>query len=238
MITATARSTTLPRAMKSRNSWATRTGASAALASMVLVSVTQISRKRAYLGRAKLVAVQAYAQLLARLEERHRLGAHLHRLAGAGVAARPRRARAHREGAETAQLHAAALLQRLDHLLEDDTDDALDVLLGEVRILARQSRDQLGLDHPAPLVVPDEPLPNQGAGFKGLSSPAGRGGPRKRWRGDVAARIASEPGASPESPRERRTPSVSPSGRHLPLTGGWLLLGRLFAKRGAQDVTQ
>src|ERR1700761_2300992 len=85
-------------------------------------------------GRADLaplasVGVQALAQFLAALEEGHGLGADRDGLAGAGVAARAGGAAAYGEGAEAAQLHPAAVFERLGHGVEDDRHHALDVLL-------------------------------------------------------------------------------------------------------------
>src|SRR6202035_5726004 len=111
--------------------------------------------------------------------ERHALGPDLDRFAGARVTPGPGRTAADREGAEAAQLHAAAALERLDHLLENDADDAFDVLLGQVRVFARQSGDHLGLDHPAPPPGLWAPLPNRGGVFKGrLKTPDDSSRPR------------------------------------------------------------
>src|SRR5271167_1037174 len=132
MITPTARSMTLPRAMNSRNSLSMVTGASAAAANLGFGTDTVND----------LAAVEPRAQLLAGLEERHVLGPHLHRLAGARIAPGPGRPRADREGAEAAQLHPAAALEGLDHPVEDHAHHPLDVALGQVRIFGRQRRDQ------------------------------------------------------------------------------------------------
>ena len=51
------------------------------------------------------------------------------------------------KGPKAAQFHPAPVSQRVRHLIKDDIDDALDVLLREVRIFGRQAVDQLGLDH-------------------------------------------------------------------------------------------
>jgi hypothetical protein len=64
-----------------------------------------------------------------------------------GLRPAPGVARAHRERAEAAQLDAAAVLERLDHPLQDHADHALDVALGQMGILLREFRDEFGLDH-------------------------------------------------------------------------------------------
>src|SRR5690348_14277586 len=94
-ITPTARSMTLPRAMNSRNSpgIGTRRSTPAVISGRLTGGVFLV-----FVG-----GIEALAQLLAALEERHVLGADGHGLAGAGVAAGPRIAGAHGEGPEAAQ---------------------------------------------------------------------------------------------------------------------------------------
>ena len=53
----------------------------------------------------------------------------------------------HGEGAEAAQLDAVAARQRLDDLVEDDVDDALDVAVIEVLVGSSNFLNELGLDH-------------------------------------------------------------------------------------------
>src|SRR5213076_3509992 len=86
MITPTARSTTLPRAMNSRNSEKMLIGADPPP------------------GLAFVFDVQPLAQLLATLEERNVLGAHIDRFAGARIAAGARVAGPHGKRAEAAKL--------------------------------------------------------------------------------------------------------------------------------------
>src|SRR5690606_37802669 len=125
MMTPTARSMTLPRAMNSRNS-----------------ETMLIAGDPLFVAR-----VQPLAQFLAALEEGHVLGAHFDGLAGARVTARTGVARAHGQGPEAAQLDPTARFQGLDHPLQDHAHHPLDVALGEVRILFGETGDQLGLDH-------------------------------------------------------------------------------------------
>src|ERR1700704_3590403 len=80
------------------------------------------------------VGIQPLAQVLAGLEEGHELLGHRNGRAGAWIAADTRRAVLHREGAETSELHPVAPRQRLDDLVEDDIDDALNVAVIEVLI--------------------------------------------------------------------------------------------------------
>ena len=75
---------------------------------------------------------------------------HVHRLAGAGIAAGPRVTGPHRQGAEPTQLNATAAFQRLDHPLEDHPHHPLDITLGEVWIFLGELGDQLRLDHATP----------------------------------------------------------------------------------------
>ena len=101
-------------------------------------------------GARGLAAVDAFAQLLARLEERHRLLVHRHRLAGARVAAGAGVAALDREGAEAAQLDALATRQGGGDLVEDGADDELDVAAEQMRVGRGQLGDQLGFRHEAP----------------------------------------------------------------------------------------
>ena len=79
-----------------------------------------------------LDVVEPLAQVLAGLEERHELLGHRDRGAGARVAADAGRAVLDGEGAEAPELDAVAARQRIDDLVEDDVDDALDVAVIEM----------------------------------------------------------------------------------------------------------
>src|SRR5262245_27576129 len=94
-----------------------------------------------------LVTVEALAQILAGLEERHELLCHRDGRAGAWIAADARCAVLHREGAETPELHPIAPRQRLDDFVEDDVDDALDVAVVEMLVGRGYLLNELGLDH-------------------------------------------------------------------------------------------
>src|ERR1700757_4916427 len=103
-MTPTARSMTLPRAMNSRNSPRIGTRRSSSRGTWASWATSLGTRT---MGRANPLfvgGVEPLAQLLAALEERHVLGAHVDRLAGARVAPGAGVARAHRQRAEAAQL--------------------------------------------------------------------------------------------------------------------------------------
>src|SRR3989338_4703503 len=100
------------------------------------------------------VSVEASPELLAALEERYVLGANLDRLASARIATGPSGARTHRQSPEATQLDATAVLQSADHAFQDHADDALDVLLRQVRIFIREPGDEFRLDHRNPRNAP------------------------------------------------------------------------------------
>src|SRR5690348_1241545 len=75
------------------------------------------------------LAVQAIAQLLAGLEERHRLALDRDGVAGARIAPQPGVALLDREGAEAAQLDPVPAGQRRRNLVEDGGNDAFHVAL-------------------------------------------------------------------------------------------------------------
>src|SRR5690606_40603442 len=93
------------------------------------------------------VAVQALAQLLAGLEERHEFLPDRHRRAGAWIAARPWGAMLDREGAEAPKLDPVAPGKSLHDLFEDHIDDALDVAMEQMRIRRSDLLYKFGLDH-------------------------------------------------------------------------------------------
>src|SRR4051794_10575954 len=95
----------------------------------------------------RLLFVEPLAQVLAGLEEGNELLGHRNGCAGARIAADARGAVLHREGAEAPELHPVAPRQRLDDLVEDDVDDALDVAVIEVLVGSCNLLNELGLDH-------------------------------------------------------------------------------------------
>src|SRR5690348_2433211 len=76
----------------------------------------------------------------------------MHAVAGARVAAEPRFAPLHREGAKAAQLDAVAARQCRSDLIEDRGDDSLDVPLIEMGIAFGQALNELGFGHGHALV--------------------------------------------------------------------------------------
>src|SRR5437588_8242783 len=101
-------------------------------------------------GRWTLVAdrpagpiVHALAQILPGLEVRHVLAGECHRLAGLGVAPLTRRPEVQREAAETANLDALALRERVAHDLENLLQRQLDVLGRQVLLLGSDYLDKL-----------------------------------------------------------------------------------------------
>ena len=89
--------------------------------------------------------VDAVAQLLSGLEERHRLLVHRHRLAGAGIAPGPGVAPLHCERTKTAQLDALAARQRPSYLVEYRRHDQLDIRPPQVRVGGGKFRDEFRL---------------------------------------------------------------------------------------------
>src|SRR5436190_22291803 len=131
MITPTARSMTLPRARNSLNSLPMLMPGSP------LVQRETLGRELRS-GKGALVGVQPLTQFLAALEERHVLGLHRHRLAGARISAGPRRTRSHGKSPKAPQFDASAGCQSLNHAFENHTDDAFNIALSQMRILGRQ----------------------------------------------------------------------------------------------------
>src|SRR5262245_56896665 len=84
--------------------------------------------------RTVVLAVEALAQVLTGLEERHELLGHGHGGAGAGIAADAWGAMLDSEGAEAPELDPVAARQRLDDLVENDVDDTLDVSVIEMLV--------------------------------------------------------------------------------------------------------
>src|SRR5262249_4677385 len=111
-------------------------------------------------------AVEALAHFLAGLEERHALLLDGDVRSRARIASGPGRAMLDRKRAEAAQLDAVAPGQRRNDLAQDGVDDVLDVALVKMRVLPRDTLDELRLDHRMP------PL----AGRR-LDSPRRRNGP-------------------------------------------------------------
>ena len=85
--------------------------------------------------------IEPFAKLLAGLVEGDVLLADVDANASARVAAFARVAPLHRERAEAAELDPVAARQSLSDLLEDRTDDPLDVVLIEMRITFGQALD-------------------------------------------------------------------------------------------------
>src|SRR5690606_28409794 len=94
--------------------------------------------------------VDPLAQVLARLEVRHVLAGQRHGLAGLGIAPLPGRAEVQREAAETPDLDALALRQRIAHDLQDLLQRQLDVARRQVLLLGRDDLDQFRLRHESP----------------------------------------------------------------------------------------
>src|ERR1019366_4896049 len=82
-------------------------------------------------------------QLLAGLEERHRLFIDRHRLTGPRVAAGPGVAALDGERAEPAQFHPGAPSQRRGDFIEYRADDGFHVRAAQMRIIRREPGNQL-----------------------------------------------------------------------------------------------
>src|SRR5581483_8899509 len=91
--------------------------------------------------------VEPLAQVLAGLEEGDELLGHGHGGTRARVAADAGGPMLDGEGAEAAQLHPVTPRQRLDDLVEDDVDDALDIPVIKVLVGPSNLLNELGLDH-------------------------------------------------------------------------------------------
>src|SRR6266581_2119696 len=92
-------------------------------------------------------AIEALAHFLAGLEERNALLLDGDVRPGARIAPGAGRPVLDRKGAEAAQLDAIAAGERGDDLAQDGIDDVLDVALIEMRVLRRDTLDELGFDH-------------------------------------------------------------------------------------------
>src|SRR5436309_4857113 len=92
-------------------------------------------------------AVEALAHFLAGLEKRNALLLDGDVRPGARITPGAGRPVLDRESAEAAQLDAIAAGERGDDLAQDGIDDVLDVALIEMRVLRRDTLDELGFDH-------------------------------------------------------------------------------------------
>ena len=99
------------------------------------------------LERTSILAINALAQPLARLEIRRVPGRKRHRCPGPGVAGDPRGAQSDREAAEAPDLDSPATGETCRHLLEHHLHRERDVTLDELGLLVRNAVDQLRLRH-------------------------------------------------------------------------------------------
>ncbi|VWX53777.1 hypothetical protein NOVOSPHI9U_50399 [Novosphingobium sp. 9U] len=102
--------------------------------------------------------VQALAHFLAGLEVGDALLRHFDSFASARIAALAAVAVARGEGAEAAQLDAAAGSQCLSDLVEEGVERALDIVEPQLGIFLCQRLQQLGPDHEAPSTKPPRTL--------------------------------------------------------------------------------
>jgi hypothetical protein len=114
------------------------------------------------------VGVQTLTQFFAAFEEGDVLGLDRHGIASARIASTAGRARADGEGSKATKFDTAAAFKGLDHLVENDANDAFNVLLGQVRIFGRQLGDQFRLNHGEAPVSLDLTMVDNRKGFKGL----------------------------------------------------------------------
>src|SRR5262245_3404641 len=91
--------------------------------------------------------VDAFAQVLARLEVRHVLAGERHRFTRLWIAALPRRTEVQRERAEATYLDAISRRQGIAHDLEDLFERELHILGWQVFLFRRDDLDELGLCH-------------------------------------------------------------------------------------------
>src|SRR5580765_7206124 len=97
--------------------------------------------------------IDAFAQILARLEVRNVLAGKRDGFAGLGIAALPRRTEVQRERAEAAYLDAISRRQGIAHDLEDLLERELHILGRQMLLFSRDDLDELGFRHgPLPFV--------------------------------------------------------------------------------------
>src|SRR5579875_514262 len=101
------------------------------------------------LGGAGHRPIYPFPQLLAGLEERHKLFLYGHCLAGTRVAAGARFPPFDGEGTEAAQLHTFAARQGGGDFIENGSHDQFNVAPQEMRVGGRQFGDQLRFRHGA-----------------------------------------------------------------------------------------
>src|SRR5436309_9059487 len=132
-------------------------------------------------------AVEALAHFLAGLEKRNALLLDGDVRPGARITPGAGRPVLDRESAEAAQLDAIAAGERGDDLAEDGIDDVLDIALIQMRVLRRDTLDELGFDHricrPGPVGVSHpatpqraSPRPSFNSRLKGAKGPRDRQG--------------------------------------------------------------
>ena len=94
-----------------------------------------------------MLAIDAFAQLLAWLEMRDVPVRKRHRRTGFGVPPDSRRAETEQEAAEASHLDSPATGETRRHLVEHNLHRTLDVALDDLGLLLRNPMDQIGLRH-------------------------------------------------------------------------------------------
>src|SRR5512139_4046679 len=167
------------------------------------------SALRGGLGAALGVAVDAQAQLLADLEERHPLGGHGDALAGARIAPVARLAVLDHEAAEAADLDPLAAPQGVGETLEDGVDHDLRIPPRKARVEGHELVDEGPLGHRRYLTWSRRSLrpaspPPPGSARRGRGADPSRGCPRTR-SGPPRALSAGRT-RSPRAPRTCAAP--------------------------------
>ena len=100
-----------------------------------------------------MLAIDAFAQLLARFEMKGVPGRKRHRRTGFGVPPNSRRAETEQEAAEASDLDSPATGEIRRHLVKHNLHRELDVALDDLGLLLRNPMDQIGLRH-EPIIAP------------------------------------------------------------------------------------
>ena len=100
-----------------------------------------------------MLAIDAFAQLLARLEMKGVPGRKRHRRTGFGVPPHSRRAETEQEAAEASDLDSPTTRETRRHLVEQTLHRTLDVALDDLGLFLRNPMDQIRLRH-EPIIAP------------------------------------------------------------------------------------
>src|SRR5579875_3430890 len=146
--------------------------------------------------------VHALAQVLAGLEVRHVLSGERHGLARLRVPPLAGRPEVQREAAESADLDALPLRERIAHDLEDLLERELHILRGQMLLLRRDDLDELGFRPVARASGCPAPRRLRAAAVSGAVEAAAEPGSRTRERHDEIRAHRDHRGEAEASARE------------------------------------